>query len=280
MTRLRRGNQELHAFIAHSSEMLVGRVGATELSLINGQRGLARTLLAPMRAKVNAGIWPPIPSQLRRFREVYVQSFADASIVAAWGESALVGEADFIRRAAPHARTIPLASLDPVLIAARGETPWSASLTDATVGVISSFAELIDQQFQRRELLFPSGVTVLPKCRLLTMAPPQTQALNVSRRSWSYLFEQAKKEAVRRFVIAEIVLVSSGSYGMPLAAALADEGIKTIYVGGCLQLLFGIRGRRWQDQPEFRPLMTSAWVTPAPRTVPRGARLIEGGAYW
>lgn len=216
MTRLRRGNQELHAFIAHSSEMLVGRVGATELSLINGHRGLARTLLAPMRAKVNAGIWPPIPSQLRRFREVYVQSFA----------------------------------------------------------------ELIDQQFQRRELLFPSGVTVLPKCRLLTMAPPQTQALNVSRRSWSYLFEQAKKEAVRRFVKADIVLVSAGSYGMPLAAALADEGIKTIYVGGCLQLLFGIRGRRWQDQPEFRPLMTSAWVTPAPRTVPRGARLIEGGAYW
>lgn len=46
----------------------------------------------------------------------------------------------------------------------------------------------------------------------------------------------------------DIVLLGCGAYGFPLAAYAKRRGKQAIHMGGSLQLLFGIKGKRWEDQ--------------------------------
>ena len=45
----------------------------------------------------------------------------------------------------------------------------------------------------------------------------------------------------------DICLIGAGAYGFPLAAHVKRKGKKAIHLGGALQLLFGVKGKRWED---------------------------------
>ena len=70
------------------------------------------------------------------------------------------------------------------------------------------------------------------------------------------------------------------SYGLPLAAAICAMGRPALHLGGALQLLFGIRGRRWEAMPPFAALMNEAWSRPLPAETPAAAGQVDGGCYW
>ena len=53
-----------------------------------------------------------------------------------------------------------------------------------------------------------------------------------------------------------------------------------VQLGGALQLLFGIRGRRWEASPRFQQLMNSRWVRPSLAETPAGADQVDGRCYW
>ena len=57
-------------------------------------------------------------------------------------------------------------------------------------------------------------------------------------------------------------------------------GRPALHLGGALQLLFGIRGRRWEAMPRFAALMNEAWVRPLPQETPAAASQVDGGCYW
>jgi hypothetical protein len=78
----------------------------------------------------------------------------------------------------------------------------------------------------------------------------------------------------------DVAIIGAGSYGLPLAAAVKRMGLQAVHLGGATQLLFGIRGRRWDDLPAFQQLFTDAWVHPDEGTRPPRWREIEGGSYW
>jgi hypothetical protein len=66
---------------------------------------------------------------------------------------------------------------------------------------------------------------------------------------------------------------------------LGDPAIKAmqrpaLHLGGALQLLFGIRGRRWQAMPRYAALMNEFWVRPLPQETPAAAASVDGGCYW
>ena len=46
------------------------------------------------------------------------------------------------------------------------------------------------------------------------------------------------------------------------------------------QLLFGIKGKRWDDHPIISKLYNSAWVRPAESETPPSKSVVEGGSYW
>jgi hypothetical protein len=75
----------------------------------------------------------------------------------------------------------------------------------------------------------------------------------------------------------DIALIGAGAWSLPLAAHAKKIGKKAIHLGGTLQLLFGIRGGRF-DQWGFA--YHQGWIRPLPEETPANCQRMEKGAYW
>ena len=80
----------------------------------------------------------------------------------------------------------------------------------------------------------------------------------------------------------DVALIGCGAYGFPLAAKIKRAGKIALHLGGFTQLLFGIKGARWENaQDYYRKLLDNpAWVRPLPEETPDGFFRHENGAYW
>ena len=78
----------------------------------------------------------------------------------------------------------------------------------------------------------------------------------------------------------DVALLGCGGLGLPFAALAKQAGRCGIQMGGHLQLLFGIYGRRHLEQEWHRKLINEAWIRPDATEVPETARRVEGGCYW
>lgn len=78
----------------------------------------------------------------------------------------------------------------------------------------------------------------------------------------------------------DVALIAAGGLGIPIAAAVKHLGKVGISLGGHLQVLFGVLGKRWRDRPDWRDAyVTDAWIDMPVRYRPRVA-LVDDGAYW
>lgn len=88
----------------------------------------------------------------------------------------------------------------------------------------------------------------------------------------------------------DVVLIGCGAYGFPLAAHAKRTGHQAIHLGGALQLLFGIKGNRWEDESmckkwglptgAYTSLFNAYWVRPSNDETPITAASVEGACYW
>ena len=59
---------------------------------------------------------------------------------------------------------------------------------------------------------------------------------------------------------------------------LSEWGKKPYTWGGATQMLFGIKGKRWED--EYGEFMNEHWIRPSKEETPINAMKIENGCYW
>jgi hypothetical protein len=73
-----------------------------------------------------------------------------------------------------------------------------------------------------------------------------------------------------------------GCYGLPLAKILKDNKKNSIYIGGLIQILFGIMGQRWRDRKEITSQMNFHWLGSSQQVPIKDLNkymAIEGGCY-
>jgi hypothetical protein len=134
------------------------------------------------------------------------------------------------------------------------------------------------QYVTAREKIF-TNPKILPEFTLKVIKAPQTITGNPREyASWTETLKKLK-ESVQQEQF-DVALVGCGAYGLPLAACIKKMGKVAIHLGGATQLLFGISGGRWRQQPRFQALMTEAWSLPLEQERPTGWEKIEGGCYW
>ena len=78
----------------------------------------------------------------------------------------------------------------------------------------------------------------------------------------------------------DIALIAAGAYGLPLAAHVKAIGKKGIHLGGFLQLIFGIRGARWENCQYHSPLINDNWKFPYQHEYPVNYKKLDHGSYW
>jgi hypothetical protein len=253
---------------------LVGRMGHTEGRIVGEAlfRGRRFGRLTKKQAHQNAGIFPVAPDLLSGFADIYAASIAQADLLGFWQTSFQA------RLLAEHYSQIPLAPL-PALEPYLHLEPWSGALGGLRVLVVHPFASSIRSQFElNRHLLF-ANPQVLPLFELQVLSPPQTLApMTGGYTTWI----EALNHLIDRVLQHEfdVALLGCGAYGLPLGAAIKASGRQAIHLGGALQVLFGIRGRRWEEIPTIAAMMNEHWIRPSAQETPDSASLVDGGCYW
>lgn len=256
-----------------SEPFLVTRLGNVESRMIGEHvwRGSRYGRKTWKQAHQNAGIFPMEPWLFQHFSSLTLESLSQADWLGFWQSSF---QAKIIDRFLPSVRMTELSSLEPFF----SEKPWSASLAKKKVLVVHPFGRSILKQMQHRQDIFPS-TQILPDFQLDIVLPPQTIAPATSGyATWLDALQALKSRVLEKPF--DVALIGCGAYGLPLAAAVKQAGRQAIHLGGSLQLLFGIRGRRWDAIPRYQQLSTPAWRRPAMDETPEGAASVEGGCYW
>jgi hypothetical protein len=78
----------------------------------------------------------------------------------------------------------------------------------------------------------------------------------------------------------DVAIIGCGAYGFPLAAHAKRQGKLAVHLGGATQILFGIKGRRWDADPQISRLYNDWWVRPALEDRVAGAERVENACYW
>ncbi len=157
--------------------------------------------------------------------------------------------------------------------------PWTKVLKRKKVLVIHPFAKSIEYQYSRRKMIFDNP-DCLPEMDLKIIPAVQTVGGNRDKRfrDWFEALDHMKKEALT--VDFDIALIGCGAYGFPLAAEIKKAGRASIHMGGELQIVFGILGKRWEGYSYIQKCKNEYWKYPYPEEVPGNYENVEGGCYW
>lgn len=171
----------------------------------------------------------------------------------------------------------------------RYDEPWSMALKGKRVLVVTPFDESVREQYAVRERLF-KGTEILPEFELLTYKALQTTGdLQDERFSdWFEALEFMYGE-IRKMEF-DVALLGCGAYGFPLAAKIKRDGRQAIHMGGVLQILFGVMGKRWDGtgpnstthkmREDIAQYYNGDWTYPKESETPKSASKVEYGPYW
>ena len=268
------GNDAAAAALRAGQPFLFGRCGATEMRTVaeylqNGGHGFSETARRDIQNL--SGVFPTDDATLARFCECYLDAAHDADLLALWD----VGAERQIIKGCMHARFTRLRALEPYY----HPHPWSAALAGLRVLVVHPFRQSILNQYEKRERLFP-GRDVLPAFAGLTVV----QAVQgLAGQDTGYPDWFAALAAMEREMDAadyDVAIIGAGAYGLPLAAHARRRGRMAVQMSGATQLLFGIKGKRWDNHPELKKLYNDAWTRPLPEETLANKEKVEGGSYW
>jgi hypothetical protein len=143
---------------------------------------------------------------------------------------------------------------------------------------VHPFEQSIRQQYARRKLLFQDE-SILPEFELLTLKAVQSSAGNkVDFADWFEALDwMCEKIRAMNF---DIAIIGAGAYGLPLASYVKRIDKKAVHLGGATQILFGIRGSRWDKEPIVSRLYNEHWVRPSADEILDNFKLVEQGCYW
>ena len=155
---------------------------------------------------------------------------------------------------------------------------------DKTILVITSHVDSMQYQVDSgnyKQCFSPH--TIFRDCRFKFVKPPQTLAGNHGDRDWQLNLPDFI-DAIKSAGDFDIALVSCGGYGTPTVEYIHKKFNRhAVYVGGALQLFFGIIGERWRENKtimSFYRENNGFWISPFLSDVPRNAVNVEGGCYW
>lgn len=236
-----------------------------------------RSLISSLNT--NAGFFPVDLQKIEKFCELMLADMKEVDILGSW-----LKEEEYFKNQM-HAHRVSLFFLEPFWT----DRPWTKILEGKRVLVVHPFVQTIMRQYEKRELLF-ANKDVLPTFESLNIVKAVQSIGEGDPRfaDWFQALEYMKREIDNHEY--DFCLIGAGAYGFPLAAHVKRQGKKAIHLGGALQLLFGIRGKRWEN-PEYgvnigiprgfySRMMNEHWVRPNENETPRKANQVEGACYW
>ncbi|MDG1302456.1 MAG: hypothetical protein P8R37_12810 [Opitutae bacterium] len=277
-------HRQIHDLILEQVPTAIGKIGSVELLGLkhwrrhtNDASALATAAGKRVCYKLykNAGVFPESQTSYADFCRTFITSLEQMDQLAPWF---LTGERATLKQYAPQAQLISTGPLYLNPIGSTNPGHWTQSLRNKKILVASPFTATIEDQFSRRELIWPGEYPLLPACTLKTLRVPLAASVTPSPYpDWLTGLEALKTQMTN--CDFDVALIGAGAWSLPLATHAKTLGKIGIHLGGATQLLFGIKGKRWDKngEPEF---YSDAWVRPSSDETPETANIVESGCYW
>ncbi|MBE9599521.1 hypothetical protein [Pedobacter sp. MC2016-24] len=217
-----------------------------------------------------SGFFPAESSKVEDFCRLMINDISQVDVLGSWLNQEAYFESHLI-----NAKKIVLEDLEPFFTS----NPWTRALEGKKVLVVHPFAETIEMQYKKRKFLFENDL--LPDFQLTTIKAVQSVAgEDTGFVDWFEALDSMKVQIDNADF--DICIIGCGAYGFPLAAHVKRIGKKAIHMAGATQLLFGIKGKRWERFIvwPYANLFNEYWVRPGENERPKNASAVEDACYW
>lgn len=291
----------IYSLLASGKPCMVARYGAFELASVVNYLGIKEKDCSWLRfvsgksqqwwwnekliryMETNAGFFPSNPDTLAHFGEMMIRDCREVDVLGSWQDE----EHYLLPYMSKSLLRVHLRLLEPFW----SEKPWSRVLRDKKVLVVHPFAESIISQYKNNRINIFDNKEILPEFKSLSVIKAVQSIGGTSGRfdNWFEALNYMKKKIEETDF--DVALIGCGAYGFPLAAHVKRMGKQAVHLGGALQLLFGIRGNRWENPNygveqwgipygSYSKMMNDLWVKPLEKDKPASANKVEGACYW
>lgn len=172
-------------------------------------------------------------------------------------------------------------SLEPFYVCLDNEIPWTHFLKHKKVLILSPFVESFKKQLSNNFQIFKDKKIFLDDQQFVFYKTYQTIAGNKLHNNWLETFELMCNDIEK--LDFDVALLGCGSYGLPLCNFIYSLNKSSIYIGGGLQLLFGVMGKRWEANKMWNKIIeenNTKFIRPNNNECIKNQNSIEQGCYW
>jgi hypothetical protein len=211
----------------------------------------------------------------------YISSIKNSDCFAAF-PSSIINEQNLLRN--PQKPVVMSRVLEPFYLCDLNIKPWTHYLKNKVVLVISPFTESFKKQLQNKFQIFkdPTKKIFLDDQQFIFYKCYQTAAGNHIHKNWNETLNKMCEDISK--LKFDIALVSCGGYGLLINDFIKNNMEKSaIYIGGGLQLLFGVMGGRWENNDFWLRIIKendSKFIRPSEDEIIKNKDKIECGCYW
>lgn len=267
----------IYELLCSNEPCMIGRFGSVEIQgTVNGKLPWPFYYILKKRTYRhlinNAGFFPVDRKNVKRFAKLMIESMKQCDCLASWRI-----EEFLFKSKLKNSIRVSLDSLMPVNPEINVVYEWGKALEGKKVLVISPFAELIELQYNNNRDKIWDNPNILPlfkELHTLKSVNSVGGTKNCEFETWFKALEYMEEEIDK--IDFDIAILGCGAYGFPLAAFIKNKGKKAIHIGGATQLIFGIKGKRW----EGASFINKYWISPRKEDRPKGFEKVEGGCYW
>lgn len=249
----------------------IGKLGGIEASHIHRYLTVGPALVRGYSLYTNAGIYCENEQSLIEWCERYIKAVQDLDYVLKWCPEQ--GDEYVINTVGSGKILTDFNQLEPFM---HGEAGWHYNLSDRKVLCVSALSDTVTQQAEKYGDIWP-GASIGD---VVTVRSTYSEALTgLDPVDWRDKMSRLKDEIGKADF--DFAVVGCGGYSLEICQFIKAMGKSVVHLGGAVQLLFGIRGKRWDGCfASEKWYGTQAWVRPMPHEVPVKCELVENGCYW
>ena len=265
-------NNSIAKLVKSKESFLVSRVG------LGGETAISALILSNQQIDqrvyswffINAGFYGS--QDFLTYAKYYKSACESCDLHAYWSYPGFIEMEDFL---VPEEKTlIDVGALESF----RFDKPWTENLKGKKILIISPFKETIDKQLLVKNKIWENK-NILPDAEYITYKSVQSIGGQGPDKDWYESYDKMCKDISN--IDFDIALLGCGSYGLPLCDYIKNKLNKSaVYIGGGLQLYFGIKGKRWEGSEDITKFYNEYWTRPNTEETPTTSTMVEGGCYW
>lgn len=228
----------------------------------------------------NAGIYCKKVEDVIEFCNKYMSAIKNSTALATWSQSEMMIHQRLLK---PNIPSIHTRVLEPFYLCSENQIPWSHYLKDKKVLIVSPFVDSIRKQNESGFQIFSDGRKLfLDGQTFVYYKAYNTSAGNYIHKNWIETFDIMCKDIMN--LDFDIALLGCGGYGLPLCDFIKNKLVKSaIYIGGGLQMMFGVMGNRWEKTEYWKNIIkihNPKFIRPSGSEILKNCNKVENACYW